>query len=165
MAGAGVGRGASSRDPRKDPGLGGLRLRPALAAVAVGAVAAAAVVGFVAGKGGGGPSVTTTPAPVTAAVGYGARAFLEHESGRIRLEARHWANPGRGRVYQVWLKSRGVSAPQPTPALFTVGRNGDAAVDLPQAAVSAQKILVTSERAGGSRTGIPSGPPVLTAAL
>jgi anti-sigma-K factor RskA len=145
--------------------LGSLRLRPALAAVGVAALAAAAVIGFVVGQGGGGPSVTTTPAPVTAQVGSGAKAFLAHDSGRIRLEARHWANPGKGRVYQVWLKSRGVSAPTPTPALFTVGKDGSAAVDLPQAAASAQKVLVTSEQSGGSRTGIPSGPPVLTATL
>jgi anti-sigma-K factor RskA len=144
--------------------LGRLRLRPAWALAGAAAVAVAVVLVIVLGGGGGAP-VTRSPAQVTAAAGPHARAFLLHQSGRVRLEVRHMTGPGAGRVYQVWLQRAPTLPPRPTTALFTVGRNGSATVDLPAAARSARVMLVSSEPAGGSRTGVPSRKPVLQAML
>lgn len=142
------------------------RLRPALAAAGAALVAAAAVVGFVLGEGGGPAQTRTIPAQVTADAGRDASASLVREDGRLILRVEHMAGPGRGRVYQVWLLQRAGLAPQPTPAMFTpLGPDGSNRVQLPQAAGASHQVLVTSERAGGSRTGIPSGAPVLSATV
>jgi anti-sigma factor RsiW len=151
---------------RRRDGLTWLRRRPALAGAGAVALAAAAVAGFVLGDNGGpaGPGkVSTISAQVTPPAGRGARAFLERQGSRLRLEVRHMADPGAGRVYQVWLQPREGAAPTPTPALFTVGRDGAAAVELPATASRATRVMVTSERAGGSRTGSPARPPVISA--
>jgi anti-sigma-K factor RskA len=142
------------------------RLRPALAAAGATLVAAAAVVGFVLGEGGGPARTPTIAAHVTAGAGQGASASLVHEDGRLVLRVDHMANPGRGRVYQVWLQPHSGLAPQPTPAMFTpLGPDGSNRVQLPEAAGSSHQVLVTSEPDGGSKTGIPSRPPVLSATV
>ena len=142
------------------------RLRPALAAGGAALVAAAAVVGFVLGEGGGPAKTQTISAHVTSAAGHGATASLVHEDGRLVLNVEHMAKPGKGRVYQVWLQSDSGMSPQPTQAMFTpLGRDGSNRVQLPEAAGSSHQVLVTSERTGGSKTGIPSGAPVLSATV
>jgi anti-sigma-K factor RskA len=142
------------------------RLRPALAAAGAALVAAAAVVGFVLGEGGGPARTRTIAAHVTAGAGRAASASLVREDGRLVLRVEHMAAPGRGRVYQVWLQQHSGLAPQPTPAMFTpLGPDGSNRVQLPQAAGASHQVLVTSEPAGGSRTGIPSRAPVLSATV
>jgi anti-sigma-K factor RskA len=146
--------------------LGPLRLGPVGALAGGVAVLVAAVLGFaLGGEGSKSPHARLITAQVSSRAGRSARAQLELAGSRTTLRVNHFASPGRGRVYQVWLKPGRDEALHATPDLFTVGRDGQGAVELPKAARSAYRVLVTSEPAGGSPSGQPSRPPVLQASL
>jgi hypothetical protein len=66
-----------------------------------------------------------------------------------------------GRVWEVWVKRPG-RAPEPTDALFTTTRDGSATVAVP-GVDGAERVLVTSEREGGSR--VPTTPAVVDVQL
>lgn len=149
-------------------GFGALRLRPAGALAGGFAILIAAVLGFAIGggrKSSDGVHTHVVSAVVSPGVGHAARAQLELTGSRTTLRVAHFASPGRGRVYQVWLKPGRNQALRATPELFTVGRDGRGAVELPRSAQHAYRVMVTSEPAGGSPSGQPSRPPVLQASL
>lgn len=67
-------------------------------------------------------------------------------------------SPGRGRVYQVWLK-RGMRFESVTT--FAVDRHGEGSAGIPQGTHGAQAVMVTREAAGGAAQ--PTEVPVVVA--
>jgi hypothetical protein len=134
---------------------------PALAVAA--AVGVAAITGVAGGllEGSGGDARVLTGL-VDPAGGERASARLVLDDDRARLEVRGLTRPGAGRAYQVWL-STGDAPPVPTDALFGVGPDGAATVAVPGELEGVDRVLVTSEPAGGSRT--PTRAPVLSVRL
>ncbi len=156
--------GARADRPPRRWHVGRLSLRPALAAAGATAVCAAAAVGFIAGSNGG-TTTRTTPAQVASAAGANASARVEARGSAVSLHVTGFREPGAGRVYQVWVLKPGQRSPTATHALFTVDQDGRGVVELPKAASHGRRVLVTSELDGGSITGVPSRPPVLSARL
>lgn len=156
--------GAGADRPPRRWNLGRISLRPALAAAGATAVCAAAAVGFVAGSNGG-TDTKTTSAQVTRLAGANASARVESRGSEASLHVAGLREPGTGRVYQVWVLKPGQRSPTATHALFTVDQDGRGVVDLPKSASHGRSVLVTSELDGGSITGVPSRPPVLSARL
>ncbi len=72
------------------------------------------------------------------------------QSGTARLVVSGLPNPGRERVYQVWLRN-GEDDPVPTRALFSVLEDGSGETVVPGDVDSADQVLVTSEPDGGSQ--------------
>lgn len=90
-----------------------------------------------------------------------AQAMLVVRGDNSTLVTEKLPRPGRGRVYQVWLKRSGVDAPEPTAALFTVRHDGTASVDVPGSLEGVEAVLVTAEPEGGSQK--PTSDPVIAA--
>lgn len=135
-------------------------LRPPMAlAGAVAVLALGLVAGSLLTSGGDSPGTRTVVAEVGTV---GGSAHLELDDDRVQLVAAGLPHPGRNRVYQVWLKRPGQD-PQPTHALFTTGRDGSAAVRVPDSLEGVEAVLVTREPEGGSK--VPSEAPVITAPL
>jgi anti-sigma factor RsiW len=111
------------------------------------ALACAALIGIGIGRALSGDDVQRLQASVAPA---GARVSLEMRDDESTLIARDLPAPPQGRVYQVWLKRRGVEAPEPTDALFTP-RDGRAEVDVTGDLGDVEAVLVTHEPPGGSR--------------
>jgi len=133
--------------------VGGLRPLPVLAAACVLLLAGLGI-----GVGLNGEEAATYPAQVEMR---GASAELVVEGGeKAELVVRGMRPPPEGRVYQVWVKHRG-RGPAPTDALFTVGRDGGAHVDVPGSVEDVEAILVTDEPDGGSEE--PTRAPVIVA--
>ena len=112
------------------------------------AAAAALVVGIVVGSQGigGGDSGTTRTLNASA------HARVEVSDGRAQLVLDGLSSPGAGRVYEMWIQS-GDAAPRPasdnlSDAVFVV-RSGK--VDIPAHLSKGDRVMVTSEPAGGSR--------------
>jgi anti-sigma-K factor RskA len=90
-------------------------------------------------------------------------AQLRVTGGHAELVVRHLTPPGRGHVYEVWLKS-GNAAPVPASVLFGVNSSGDADVGIPKSihgGVSA--VMVTQEPLQGSPA--PTTSPVIVARI
>jgi hypothetical protein len=100
------------------------------------------------------------PGPVRTYAISGATGTLVAQGDHARLHVTGLAAPADGRVYQVWKKRPGAD-PQPTDALFTVSRNGSATVDVPGGVEGVERVLVTSEPAGGSD--VPTTRPIFSA--
>jgi anti-sigma-K factor RskA len=135
--------------PRARAGAGWLawlgRLRPLPAAAAATAILAVGViVGVVAFNGSGGTTTFTGSGPKGAAV---ALQVDDHHKGK--LEFQHMPAPPTGRVYQVWLVT-GRGNPRPTHALFSVSRDGQATIDIPESLKGTDQVLVSDEPPGGS---------------
>jgi anti-sigma-K factor RskA len=138
-------RGRTQRERR-----GRLSWRPALA------LACALLVGAVAGISlTGGDDVQRLQASLAPS---GAEVTMELRDEHSTLLARNLPAPPEGRIYQVWLKRRGVQAPEPTNALFTT-REGAAEVDVAGDMDDVEAVLVTHEPRGGSRA--PTVDPVI----
>jgi anti-sigma-K factor RskA len=165
-AGPGADRPARPRGSRVWS-LGPFRIGPVGVATGAVAVLVAAVLGFALGD----RSTTAPGRPVVTAArvspqaGPAARARFEVAGDRTTLRVTHFRGPGRGRIYQVWLKPAKNAALKATPELFTVGQDGSAAVYLPAAARRAYRVMVTSEPSGGAPAGIPTRSPVLQGSL
>ena len=82
------------------------------------------------------------------------------EDEHSTLVASNLPAPPSGRVYQVWIKRPG-SAPEATDALFTVRKDGSAAVDVPGSLEGVEAVLVTDEPPGGSDA--PTGRAIIAA--
>lgn len=89
-------------------------------------------------------------------------AQLRVTNGHGELVVHRLPQPRGSRIYEVWLK-RGTGNPQPTTALFSVTRSGDGAVDVPGNLRHVTEVLVTQERAGGTK--VPTSQPVIVAPL
>ena len=157
--------GGSVRRPRAEALVARrFQVRPALATLTVVVVVVAAGAGFLAGDRGGTPTRTVS-AQVTRAAGAKAAGAIVTRGATVSLRVSGFRDPGPGRVYQVWLAKPGQRSPTPTHALFTVDQDGHGVVELPSAARRGRQVMVTSELAGGSITGVPSRLPVLAATL
>ena len=88
----------------------------------------------------------------------GASGTLEIRGERAELRVRGLRNPGRGRVYQVWVRKQR-QVPEPAGAMLAVDSGGEAEARLSGDIRSFDQVLVTSEPAGGSR--LPTRVPVL----
>jgi anti-sigma-K factor RskA len=154
-----VGRGWSARQD----GLARLgelvRRRRWQSVAALAAACAAVAVGVAVGLGGGGGSggARTVPAQVTVR---GSAGWLVIDRGRARLHVARLPVTPPGRVYEVWLQRPG-RAPEATHALFRVGRDGAATVDVPGGVAGVQRVMVTAEPAGGSEA--PTSAPIVVA--
>ena len=159
----------ADRPPRPEPArkrpsrgwLGGLLTRPAFAAAAAcGLLIFGGVLGFVLNGGDdGGGGQTTAVAQVS---GTGGRAVVSYGDGSHGvLKVSDMPPVAAGRVWEVWVKRPG-RAPEPTDALFTTTRDGSATVAVPDVD-GAERVLVTSEREGGSR--VPTTPAVVDVQL
>ena len=129
-----------------------------LAAVIGAAALAATAVVLVVVLAGGGSSTRVIRARLSVA---SASASLRISSGHGTLRMTGMPRTPAGKVYEVWIERAG--APQPTGALFTVGRHGAATVAVPGSLAGAGAVMVTAEPAGGSR--VPTSAPLLVARL
>jgi len=127
--------------------------RPAVAGAGLLAVV---VVAIAVSTGGGGGSTRTVRAEVLAR---NASATVRVSDGHAVLSIAGMPQTSPDRVYEVWIQRSG--APQPTDALFTVSRVGNATVGVPGALDGVKEILVTSEPRGGSPA--PTRTPVIVA--
>jgi anti-sigma-K factor RskA len=121
------------------------RIRPLPAAAAATAfLAIGLIVGVLATGGNGGTTTFTGTGPRGTAV---ALQVDDHHKGK--LEFQHLPSPPSGRVYQVWLVT-GRQNPRPTHALFSVSRDGDATIDIPESLRGTDQVLVSDEPPSGS---------------
>jgi hypothetical protein len=130
-------------------------LRPA-GALALVAVLAAGLGGYMARGGGEGASTVAVEGLGAAATAEGS-LVREGDEGMLRVS--NMPPLVRDTVYEVWLQ-RGDSVEPST--LFVVRRDGTADVALP-ALAGADRVMVTRERRGGAE--IPTGAELLTAEL
>jgi anti-sigma-K factor RskA len=144
---------SGARAERK-PSWSWLGSRPTLAGV--GMAAAVAVVLAIALAPGSGGATRTIQAEVLAPR---ASATLRVSDGHAELNIARMPQTTPGRVYEVWIQRSG--SPQPTNALFTVSRAGDATVGVPGAIAGVKVVMVTSEPRGGSA--VPTRSPVIVA--
>jgi hypothetical protein len=93
----------------------------------------------------------------------GNATLIQRKSGHSTLVATGLARPAAGHVYQVWLKHKGETSPQPTNALFSASGDGSASVDVPGSLKNVDQVLVTEEPEGGSSA--PTTAPVIVAKL
>jgi anti-sigma-K factor RskA len=119
-------------------------------------LAAAALIAIAIFSRGGGISARTIRAEVLAPH---ASATLRVSDGHAVLSIAGMPQTTPDRVYEVWILRTG--APQPTNALFTVSRAGNATVGVPVAIGGVKEVLVTSEPRGGSSA--PTRTPVIVA--
>lgn len=144
---------------RRRRSLGGVLLRPGFAAAAACVLLiVGGLFGFVL-RGGGDGATNTVSAQVA---GTGGRAVVSYGDGDHGvLKVSDMPPVAAGRVWEVWVKRPG-RAPEPTDALFTTTRDGSATVAVPGVS-GAERVLVTSERDGGSR--VPTTPAVVDVQL
>jgi hypothetical protein len=139
--------------------LDGFRLagNRAIAGIGAGAVTVAgAVVAVIAIS--AGPGATIIQAKVTGI--QGTAQLRLNNGGHAELVVRHMTSPGKGHIYEVWLKS-GAAAPVPASVLFSVSSSGNADVSLPDRIKGTESVLVTPEPLGGSPA--PTHTPVVSA--
>lgn len=153
--------------PREGGRFGRLRTRVPLAAAAASAVVLALGAGALGaallGGGDGGGAPRTISAKVNQGQAPGASAQLVvDQAGGSRLVVDGLPAPGRGRVYQVWLRS-GHGTPRPAGALFAVDRTGAGQATVPGPLTGVDEVLVSSEPAGGSTA--PTRAPIIAAQL
>lgn len=136
-------------------------LAAALASAALLAVGAGVLGAALVGGDDGAAGTRTVSAKVDDARAPGARADLVvDDAGDARLVVDGLPSPGRGRVWQVWLRA-GTDAPRPAGALFGVDAAGDGAAAVPGPLDGVDEVLVSSEPAGGSQQ--PTRTPILAA--
>jgi hypothetical protein len=159
-AGHGADRPAPPVASRRRGRLPSLRPLPAIA-LACGALAVGIGGGALLSRGDAGLSPRTVVAQVYAP---GATARLRVSADAAKLEVSRMPPPPDGRVYQVWLhRGNAATLPEPTDALFSVSRNGQASVDVPGDLHGVDAVLVTDEPPRGSSR--PTRPPVIRAPL
>ena len=137
----------------------GFLLKPAWAGAAAAVLLAVGGLFGFALHGGNDTATTTASASVQ---GTGGEAKLIYGDGSHGvLEVSDMPPVAAGRVWEVWVKRPG-RAPEPTDALFTTTRDGSATVAVPDVD-GAERVMVTSERDGGSR--VPTTPAVVDVQL
>jgi anti-sigma factor RsiW len=159
LAAAGERADRPARERRRGARLGDWLSRPA---VALACAAALLVAGGLGGAllAGDGDGVRTVAAQVDPDQAPGARVRLEVRDDGGTLVAERMPPPPDGRVYQVWVKRPGQD-PEPTSVLWSVRRDGSAAVAVPGGLDGVEAVLVTAEPPGGAE--VPSRAPVITA--
>jgi anti-sigma-K factor RskA len=150
---------ARARQPRMGWRLSAARLTPRTALAgfaALAVVVAAGITGLEAPGSGAGRLITAQVSGISGS------AQLKVVNGHGELVVRHLTRPGRGKVYEVWVKAAHAK-PVPASVLFAVSSNGDADVSLPKSLHGVSTVLVTPEPLGG--TPAPTHTPVITAQL
>ncbi len=131
-------------------------------ALGAGAVAGSLALGaLLFGSGAQAPSMRVSTA-VVAASAPGAHAVLREIGSRGELVVSGMPAPALGKVYEVWL-ARKDSAPEPTDALFSPTRDGQASVSVPGSLAGVKQVMVTAEPLGGSAH--PTSPVIILATL
>ena len=92
----------------------------------------------------------------------GSARLVIDDSGTARLVVSGLPDPGRRRVYQVWLQT-GEGAPVPTKSLFSVTADGSGQTVIPGDVEDVDQVMVTSEPDGGSMA--PTRAPVVAVAV
>ena len=132
------------------------RLRPALAMAAAALLVALAVVGLTRDAG----DTRTVTAQVDAARVPEGTATLsipeDDEDAVLRVEG--LPDPGRGRIYQVWVQRGDEVVPV---SIFSVDSAGEGAAAVPGSLEDATAVMVTRERRGGADA--PTETPLLSA--
>jgi anti-sigma-K factor RskA len=93
---------------------------------------------------------------------HGARASLSRFGSVAQLTVSGMPEPSIDETYELWL-DREAGPPQPTDALFTPTRAGDATVDVPGGMRGVREMIVVSEPLGGSSS--PTSPALLRVVL
>ncbi len=93
---------------------------------------------------------------------HGARASLSRFGSVAQLTVSGMPEPPIDETYELWL-DRTAGPPQPTDALFTPTRGGDATVDVPGGICGVREMIVVSEPLGGSSS--PTSPALLRVVL
>ena len=106
----------------------------------------------------GAPQRDVVAAQIEEGQARGASGSLEINGERAELRVRGLRAPGRGRVYQVWVR-KDRQVPEPAGTVLEVGSDGVAHARLPGDIRRFDQVLVTSEPAWGSH--LPRGLPVL----
>jgi hypothetical protein len=154
-------RGTAARPTRSRWSLPRVRLWALGPAVAVASVVILAVLGaglLSSGLGSGAPERNVVAAQIKGGQAGGAAGSLEIRGDRAELRVRGLRSPGRGRVYQVWVRKDG-QVPEPAGAVLALDWGGVARTRLSRDIRRFDQVLVTSEPAGGSR--LPTRAPVL----
>lgn len=137
--------------------------------IAVAAVAAALVVGYVGREPAAPPPLVAAVSPSTSApvgvAGVQMLAVLDRAAGRLRF-TRIAGDPPAGSSFELWILPEGQSSPA---SLGVVPAESDFAVTLPPALAGqvapGTAILVSLEAEGGSPTGQPQGPVLASGAI
>jgi Anti-sigma-K factor rskA len=151
-----AGAEAPARRPARRAGLKGFLLRPATG-LAVVALAAAGVAGYLVADGGQDGQDTTVELSNTAS-GAAGTLVLEDDSATLHMTGMDPLEMGD--VYQVWVGDP--SGVQPS-ASFVPHADGTATAAVPEAASGADQVMITVEPMAGRRT--PSGEIVFDAPL
>ncbi|HEY1687862.1 MAG TPA: anti-sigma factor [Solirubrobacteraceae bacterium] len=133
------------------------RLRPLVLTAGTCALIAAGGALGVSLFGSSSPSTTSFKAAVSLP---NATATLHRSGSHFWLTVAHMPSPGKGRVYEVWLKRSG-RAPAPTSALFEPTARGAGQIVVPGDLKGVSEVMVTSEPEGGSLA--PTRQPVIVA--
>lgn len=131
---------------------------PAVAVASVLVLAALGVGLLRGGPGLGAPERSVVAAQIEGGQAAGASGSLEIRGERAELRVRGLRSPGRGRVYQVWVR-KDRQVPEPAGAVLAVDSGGAARARLSRDIRRFDQVLVTSEPARGSR--LPTRVPVL----
>ena len=154
-------RGSEAQPTRSRWSLPRVRLWAPGPAAAVASVLILAVLGaglLSSGLGSGAPERNVVAAQIKGGQAGGAAGSLEIRGDRAELRVRGLRSPGRGRVYQVWVR-QDRQVPEPAGAVLALDSGGAARVRLPGDIRRFDQVLVTAEPAGGSR--LPTRTPVL----
>jgi hypothetical protein len=134
----------------------------AAAACALVLIAGGVLIGSsIGGDEGGGTRIVIGKVDGTIAPGGSAKLVID-DSGAGHLVVSGLPDPGRRRVYQVWLQS-GEGKPVPTKTLFSVTADGSGDAVVPGDVKDVDQVMVTSEPEGGSKA--PTRPPVVTVSV
>jgi anti-sigma-K factor RskA len=150
------GEGADRPRPRRRARLTmltGWRLAP----VAAGLLIAGVLVGAMVGRGAGSHSVEAS------VMVPGASAEVRVDGDQGTLVAARLPAPPRGRVYEIWVMSKGSKAPRPTSVLFVPRGDGSAVAAIPGDVSDVHQVLVTDEPRGGSES--PTGRLLVSATM
>ena len=154
-------RGSAAQPTRSRWSLPRVRLWAPGPAVAVASVLILAALGaglLSGGLGSGAPGRDVVAAQIKGGHASAAAGSLELRGDRAHLRVRGLRSPGRGRVYQVWVR-KDRQVPEPAGAVLAVDSRGAARARLSGNIRRFDQVLVTSEPAGGSR--LPTRVPVL----
>ena len=92
----------------------------------------------------------------------GSAQLVIDDAGTAHLVVSGLPDPGRRRVYQVWLQT-GKGAPVPTKSLFSVTADGSGQTVIPGDVEHVDQVMVTSEPDGGSMA--PTSAPVVAVSV
>jgi anti-sigma factor RsiW len=133
------------------------QMRPAFAMAAAALLAALAVIGFSRDSGDG--DTRTVAAEVDERVVPSGSASLVIAAGDdgAALHVEDMPDPGRGKVYEVWVQRGEDVVPV---SIFSVDANGDGVAAVPGSLDDVKAVMVTREKAGGATA--PTGEPVMS---